>query len=119
MNKHLLVLVISLSFISSKAQSKIDTIPKQVKIQDEFIYMRKCLKKAHKQYSDGLVISLTGLTMAAGFSLYKDPNKRVFFTYLGSGLMLTGSIIMIDSNKWLGRAGIGIGGSGVNVKYVF
>lgn len=86
----------------------------QVAIQDN-------LARAHKQYSTGTMIQAAGivLTVAGGLIFshrllnnnYYDPKtgERIhgtpYIMYAGVVMTTAGTIIQVDSHKWIGRAG--------------
>lgn len=91
---------------------------KDVKISDELFYMRESLARYHKQYATGMVFYGLGVAVAiAGIAVKPDNYTGVA---IATGVLtLTGSIIIVDSHKWIKRTSIGVGGKGVKVNYTF
>lgn len=76
------------------------------------------LTKAHSKFSTGTMLIVGGVvTTIAAVLLYNrglrnensDNNGRVMpspvILGIGSGMMMVGTVIQIDSHKWIGRAG--------------
>lgn len=80
--------------------------------------MKDCLQACHNQYTNGLGVSCIGLagTIGGSFLLIKSPVAGIFVTGVFGALSIVGGIIMIDSHKWIGRAGVAITGNGVSLK---
>lgn len=71
------------------------------------------MTKAHKQFKTGTFLMFAGaaLSIAGTWVLAQEANDlnnnndQPTLLLLGSGLMLTGGIIQIDSHKWFGYGG--------------
>lgn len=93
---------------------------KEVKISDELLNMRTDFTNCHKEFKTGLFFIGGGIFITAlGTTNLFSYGGSSPITIIGGLVSLTGIIIITDSHKWIGRAGIGIGGNGVVVKYVF
>lgn len=88
---------------------------KIIKLQDQVDYMRGQLTISHNIFVAGVVIDVLGtLALFGGLSLNES-----YITYAGAGALTIGNVLMLSSHHWIGKAGIGIGGKGVKVKYIF
>ena len=93
--------------------------------RDEDIqYMKDCFRRCHKEYSTGVVFSILGV-LAMGGGLYYSSNPinnnpesdiNSYWIIAGAASSLIGSLVIIDSHKWIGRAGLVDYGVGVNLK---
>lgn len=94
-----------------------------IMISHELEYMKNCFRSSHKEYVAGGTTALCGILIAiVGLRFSADPKQNdmgLAVSALGGAVSLTGGIIMFDSHKWIGRAGMGITGNGVGVKYIF
>ena len=88
---------------------------REIKISDELTYIRNNLNNCHKEYRTGLIFIGVGI----GVGTIGALTHTSVISIIGGVSGLVGTIIMIDSHKWIGRIGIGVAGNGVNVKYVF
>jgi hypothetical protein len=107
---------------SNAAWSLYDTIP----VSKELNFMRMCLQKYNTEHSIGLIMLGSGLLVTtAGTASYLyatsfddlDASRAVWLA--GSTVMLAGVAVMIDSQKWAKKAGLGISGNGMGVYYRF
>jgi hypothetical protein len=73
------------------------------RLQTMQAYHSECFRACQKEFITGAIISLAGLGISA-VSLALDPIK-LGISLGGSALSLIGGIVMIDSHKWIGRAG--------------
>ena len=131
--KKLLALIIVLNSFTMLSQQKtifqeyrdkhpkfIDTtkVRKDVVITDELIYLRKCLSASHSEYKTGSTLLISGIALSGlGIYLSTKNTNALPVVYIGSAICVLGEIFMIDSHKWIGRAGIGVGGNGVLITY--
>lgn len=93
--------------------------------RDEDIqYMKDCFRRCHKEYSTGVVFSILGV-LAMGGGLYYSANPiknntgsdvNTYLIIAGAASSLIGSLVIIDSHKWIGRAGLVDYGVGVKLK---
>jgi hypothetical protein len=94
-----------------------------VMMSQEIDYMKTCFTNYHKAYNQGAAVSVIGLTLAttSGILLANKTETKLEYAMLGLGGVTSavGMIIIIDSHKWMGRAGLGITGNGVGVRYIF
>lgn len=115
--------------------SSVDTIAfndmdANTQLQYQLDYVRHCLYKSNRQKSYGYAFSIVGgLVMGIGMADDSDNiseygarnNNSLDGTYVltlvGGVMTLAGTIMVIDSEKWLKRAYIGP--SGVGVKFEF
>lgn len=89
----------------------------------ELDYMKYCFRSFSKQYNSGVITLLAGFAVSgAGITISgTDKNAGMAVVGIGSIVSLVGGIIMIDSHKWIRRAGFGINGKGnsVSIYYTF
>lgn len=119
--KYILFILALIVGISSHAQQRYiiekqipDTI--SVKVQDELIYMRKQLSQSHYYFNTGLAAVVMG-TATGLFYINAEPTPTILYTsYALFGL---GTVCFIVSHRFIGKAGIGVGGKGVVVRYTF
>lgn len=102
--------------LSSPAQnSQIDSLKASIQYLDREVNSIKLnLRESNKQYKTGLWIWITGMgVMAAGCFVEGKPDSEGGTSYelknfvLASGftMSLVGGIFMLDSHKYIGRAG--------------
>ena len=70
------------------------------------------LKKAHHEYVGGFMT----LTFGGVMSYFGIIQNEQMIAIVGSGLCFVGSILMLDSHKHIGRAGIIMDSRGVGIK---
>lgn len=116
MKKYIFILFLAFTF-NSKAQDTINnpSMPiKEVTISNELKFIRMNLRKSHNQFKTGAVMyAASVIPIGLGFASNQPP-----LIYAGGVISLIGTIVMINSHKYIGRAGIGFGGEGVKVRYV-
>ena len=95
----------------SKAQT-LDSLSNDLKLlKGSIIYMRNNLNEAHKEFRTGAVLSMGGLTLIGVGAVINsgdasNPNSSGgIFIFIGSIAGLIGGIMIIDSHKFIGRAG--------------
>jgi hypothetical protein len=104
-----LILIILFSLTGYSQTNNLDSLKQRIlmlEANQESIQFN--LTKAHNRYRTGLMITITGIAMtwagaAAGLS-GADGNSAGLLT-LGSIVSTVGSVILIDSHKFIGRAG--------------
>jgi len=93
--------------------------------RDEDIqYMKDCFRRCHKSYTEGMLVSIVGFIATAGgvylnTSSVLTNNESDLSKYLiigGAVSSLLGTIIILDSHKWIGRAGMNLNGVGLCIK---
>jgi len=101
-----------------------------MKVQYQLDYVRHCLHKYQAQKKIGYYIGLSGAALSAlgavvepsedyysgNTHFVEDGNKQAMYI-AGGALSIIGTVIIIDSEKWLKRAYIGPDGLGV--KFTF
>ena len=110
--------VITFAQSDSTIKMQADTIDRIRRLEMASIYMRDNLIRAHNQYSNGLGILGLGaaiatigvvinpeITVHTDGSETKDYTLKNIITGVGCIGMLVGSIMMIDSHKYIGKAG--------------
>lgn len=107
MKKTLITLLILTSF-ASKGQD-LDSLKREIielKLEQEYIKVH--LEKHHDQYSLGAGLLIGGLVML-GVDLAIRNNDDSYdtpaFLIVSSASIVAGTVITIDSHKWIGRAG--------------
>lgn len=98
-------------------------IQDSVLVSNELEFMKNCFKKHHQEHNIGGLTTLFGIGISvAGIVVGTYPKQadaaRALFV-VGGVISLIGQITMFDSHKWIGRAGLGINGNGLSVRYVF
>lgn len=116
----LIGIMLSIS-IKSSAQS-IDSLSQELRqMKHDFNEVKLNLDKCHQQFRQGLLITYAGSVLLTGGILMMTEGKAPSFgNYLvlgyGSLIVTYGSIKMIDSHKYIGRAGrVGFTTSGVTL----
>ena len=125
MKKIILILTTFSIFNSTYAQSAstIEMRLKKLELNNDII--QKNLYKAHKQYRDGLGMTIFGIgatIMGSSMSINDIKSKGngdVGFIIGGTGvlMLIIGNIIMIDSHKYIGRAGLGLNKNGITYTF--
>lgn len=89
-------LIIAL-LLSSSVQAQ-DTLT----IQD----MQYNLYRSHQEFRSGTIISLLGaLAVLASIQAKNSDMAIPELTYAGAGMITVGTVLHIDSHKWIGRCG--------------
>lgn len=91
------------------------------KIEDKYKYeidhIRYCAGKYRNEIMTGYAFSFAG-AVATGSAIFMDNSDDIkLVTVVGFGLGLIGTILIIDSNKWMKK--ISVGPNGIGIKYVF
>jgi hypothetical protein len=83
-------------------------------LKQGMIYMRENFNECHKEFRAGMITSFVGVAVSVGGAVTK-PSERIdgsknytLQTILligGSAVSLIGMIVVIDSHKYIGRAG--------------
>ena len=78
-------------------------------VEKELQEIRLNLYKAHKQFKPGTALNLMGFPlMIAGFAIEdrrQNEGKKIALLAGGAVLSFVGSLIQMDSHKYIGRAG--------------
>jgi hypothetical protein len=86
-------------------------------------YMKKCLRRGHQQYINGLITGAFGVMMLGAGSVMKkeDEYPGDIITTFGGFMTFIGAVVILDSHKWQKRAGLGVTtkNNGVAVSYRF
>lgn len=93
-----------------------------VKIKDELIYFKNCFFKYHNQRKNGLICTITGLSVVAiGAFIPSENNNNTNIVVMGVGgiTAIVGNIITINSDKWFKKLYLGVNGSGLSATYKF
>lgn len=89
-------LIIAL-LLSSSVQAQ-DTLT----IQD----MQYNLYRSHQEFKSGTILSLLGvLAVLTSIEAKRSDMAIPELGYIGGGLITIGTVLHIDSNKWIGRCG--------------
>lgn len=90
-------LTICLLLLSASAQAQTDSTTHQIQLN---------LDKCHQEYKTGTIMTLVGLlAVAAGIQAESSDMGGKEFIYAGAAFMTIGTVIHIDSHKWIGRCG--------------
>ena len=91
---------------------------------EDLQYMKDCFRRCHKEYSSGVVFTILGV-LAMGGGLYysgnplsnsnNQSNTAGYLIAAGALSSLIGSMIIMDSHKWIGRAGLVDYGVGISI----
>ena len=83
-----------------------------VDVSRELDFMKLCLRKCHREFVSGLICMGGSVVMnSIGGALLQDsPDAGKTFLVIGTASAIAGIILMIDSHKWINRAGLGIYG---------
>lgn len=83
--------------------------------------MRENLKRCHTQYTNGLGITVGGILVSGiGISVLIEKNNTTpvaVMCVVGGLLTIIGQIVMIDSHKYINKAGLGISNNGIVYKF--
>lgn len=92
-----------------------------VLVSNELKYMKNCFRKCHNEYVVGASTVLCGvlISLSGAYMTSSGKGDSTFIISFGGAITMAGGIVMFDSHKWIGRAGIGITGNGISVKYIF
>ena len=97
----------------------IDTISATLEIE----HMKYCFRRFSKEYYTGVIVGLAGFGISGIGLAIARSDENAGFAIAGAGFIATlvGGIIMIDSHRWLHKAGFGINGKGnsVSIYYTF
>lgn len=115
MKKIILLLLLSFSLIAKGQQSDSSKISVE-QLKDAILFMRDNNKSCHKQFSDGITISVLGAatifvspfctkTVYSSGRSYIDNHGRNTVFVIGSLIELTGLIMIADAHKFIGRNG--------------
>ena len=120
MKKLLLAITIMITSFTMHAQevnyqSRVDSLVQAMKVQDWKLTETKIyLMKSHKEFRTGTNFVIAGLIFAGvEYLVQKDnssineTNKHTSFGYFAAGCFLIGGILMIDSHRYIGKAGHG------------
>lgn len=108
-----LILIFAISF-SVRAQ-KDSTEYKLQQLRSAIEFMRDNLNESHEEYKTGVVLNIIGLGVTTGGILLpgsstgssQSINKTLKYACIGTGLVaiLVGTISIIDSHGYIGKAG--------------
>lgn len=105
--KKLLLLLILISGHSLAQQADTSMNARVQRIENNIEYLKQQLTNAHGQFRIGATSLLIGCASTAWAAISKQPDDtRQAFLVCGSVLELLGMGIMIDSHKFIGRAGM-------------
>lgn len=108
---------VNLDYLPHK--KSIQTTPVDIKsINDPYKYevdhIRYCAGRFNREMMSGYALSAIGTIITTTGAFADDPELPMI---IGGGIGLIGTILIIDSNKWMKR--INIGPNGVGIKYNF
>jgi hypothetical protein len=102
-------------YISPRPEVQMDTV--SVSMSKEIRYMRSELVKSQNNFN-GAIVCFVAASLSIVVSQFADTPPEGF-QYASIGLSCLGTIFLITSHSHIGKAGVGIGGNGVYVKYKF
>lgn len=101
-----ILLILSMFTVQCYAQEKAQSLEQ---LSDAVIHMRDNLDKSHHQFREGLYFTIGGLIVTGGGIMLQYPKKmdsgNFVLISLGGVLTTLGTVFMIDSHKFIGRAG--------------
>lgn len=92
-----MILMLSVTVSSTKAQLADTTLIRRID------NIELSLQRSHSQFSTGTVFFVAGLMIAGVALAADDADIAQKMSILGSGMMVIGGVIHIDSHKYLGR----------------
>lgn len=83
----------------------------------ELDYMKSCFRRHSHEYYTGVITAVSGFALSVAGAGISGNNSDAGMVIAGIGgiVTLVGDIIMIDSHKWIRKAGLGINGKGNSV----
>lgn len=89
------------------------------KYKYEIDHIRYCTGRYRDEVMTGYAFSLVGTALITStlFMETDKPKNQVVMNKIGYGLGLIGTILIIDSNKWMKK--INVGPNGIGIKYIF
>lgn len=106
-----LIILFTLVHCQTQAQQVDSTQIKIEQIKKALNYMAGNLESAHDEYRAGIICLGIGTVATTGGIIWlssakeNSRNTPTILTILGGALQLAGSICIIDSHKFIGRAG--------------
>lgn len=106
--KTFLTILSVLAFINSYSQD-LDSLKQKIlamELNQEHIQLN--LTKSHKEFGYGAIVTLAGAIMSAVYVHGRSQDagyEKPVLLYAGAGVSLVGACIMVDSHKYIGRAG--------------
>jgi len=115
--------ILTINFVNAQVDTTINMRLKKVELNNEIIQSN--LKKCHNQWRDGLGITVFGLgtsIIGSYMSLNADnigdkSNVGIIIVGVGGITSLIGTIIMLDSHKYIGKAGLNIEANGLVYRF--
>lgn len=107
MKKSLIILLFFIPFIGFSQQADSSQAVTIEQLKQGMIEMRTNLAKSHIEFNRGVAFTISGVLIGVGGAyLFKgDMKYNEPSVILGSALCFVGSVLMIDSHKFIGRAG--------------
>ena len=120
MKKVSILIVLVAGWLTLSAQdSEVELKDRILKLEQSTNDIQISLEKSHKKFSTGTLLIIGGsATLLTSSILYAKQSKEdskwdngsllrpsPVMLFIGSGLVTAGTIIQIDSHKWIGRAG--------------
>lgn len=105
------------NYVDNSNQITILNSTDTVNLTQEINYMRNCLLKSYNQFKIGAISFCSGIAVSGiGVALISKQSQLSLPLYgLGGLVSIIGAAIMIDSHKWIGKAGLGMSGKGDSV----
>jgi hypothetical protein len=75
-----------------------------LQIKEETRQMQLNLHKAHREFRTGTIFYAIGIGLTVLLAGQENPSPGLVL--IGSGFLITGGILHIDSHKHIGRAGL-------------
>jgi len=115
--------VLTINFVNAQVDTTISMRLKKIELNNEVI--KSNLKKCHNQWKDGLGVTIFGFgTSIIGSYMSLNANNigdksnvGIIITSIGGITSLIGTIVMLDSHKYIGRAGLNIESNGLVYRF--
>ncbi len=126
MMKKIILIVLNIFFINcvnAQIDTNINMRLKTLELNNEIIQTN--LKKCHKQWQNGLEVTGFGLgaSIVGSYMVFNSNNigdaSKVGQIFIGLGGLTSfiGTIIMLDSHRYIGKAGLSFNSNGLVYKF--
>jgi hypothetical protein len=111
MKKAILFLILLIPAFSFSQQADTNQTVTTEQLKQAMIHMRTNLDKSDKQFKRGVQILIAGIAIStwSTFVASNDNSWRQrstpYWMGLGAAAIIAGTVVMIDSHKFIGRAG--------------
>jgi hypothetical protein len=112
-----LILLLALLPFAAQSQRKAEGVPMYdtVRVSDQLNHMQYCLRQSDMHFKRGLMLFALGTAFNLAGAVIEEP-----VLYFGGVMCYVGSgVVLYNSRRWIGRAGVSVNGPAVNVIYTF